>query len=92
MGHAGTAHGFHQGLLDDSPLYIQGQLAGTLLGRTPAHAMGQAVDVGNLAHLVPLPLLGDGCGTMVTPLGYTVHILYFRRVIHKIFLNEIMVD
>jgi hypothetical protein len=83
MGHAGTAHGFDQGFFYNPALYVQGQLAGSLLGSTPAHTMRQTVDLCNLTNLVPLSLLRDRRGTVITPLGNTVHLLYFRRVIHN---------
>ncbi len=82
MGHAGAADGLHQSLLDDAVLHVQGQLAGTLLGSTPANTVGQAGDVLDFLGLDPFALFGDGSGTMVRALGNGAHILHFGRVDH----------
>ena len=65
MGHAGAADGLNEGLLDDAVLDVQAQLAGTLLGSTPAHTMGVAADILNFIRLDPLALFGDGRGTVL---------------------------
>ena len=70
VGHAGAADGLDQGFLDDALLDVQGQLAGALLGRAPAHAVGEAGDVLDLLGLHPPPFLGDGRGTVVGSLGH----------------------
>ena len=60
MGHAGAADGFNQRLFNDAVFDVQGQFAGALLRGTPAHAVGEAVNIGDLTDLVPLPFLGNG--------------------------------
>ena len=82
VGHAGAADGLHQSLLDDTVLDVQRQLAGALLGCTPAHTMGVAADVLDLLGLNPLALFGNGSGAMVCALGDGAHILYFCTVNH----------
>ena len=82
MGHAGAADGLHQSFLNDALLDVQGQLAGTLLGSTPADTMGKAADVLDLLGLNPLALFGNGSGAMVGTLSHGAHILYFCTVNH----------
>ena len=82
MGHAGAADGLHQSLLNDALLDVQGQLAGTLLGSTPADTVGKTADVLDLLSLDPLALFGDGSGAVVGTLGHGAHILYFCTVNH----------
>ena len=48
MGHAAAADGLYQRLLNDAILDIQGQLAGALLRRAPANAVGKAGDIADL--------------------------------------------
>ena len=84
VGHAGAADGLHQSLLDDAVFDVQGQLAGTLLRGAPAHAVGQAADVGDLLGLDPLALLGNGRGAVVGALGDRTHVLYFAGVDHSL--------
>ena len=59
VGHAGAAEGLHQRFLDDAVLDVQGQLAGALLRRAPADAVGKAADVLDFLRLHPLALFGD---------------------------------
>jgi len=47
VGHAGAANGLDQGFLDDAVFDVQAQLAGTLLGGTPAYTVGVAADILN---------------------------------------------
>ena len=84
VGHAGAADGLHQRFLNDALLHVQGQLAGALLGRAPADAVGQAGDVRDLLRLYPLALFGDRRGAMVGALGDADHFFYFLGVLHRI--------
>ena len=52
----------NKGFLDDAVLDVQAQLAGALLGSTPAHTLGVAADILNFIRLDPLALFGDGRG------------------------------
>ena len=64
-----AADGLDQGLLDDAVLDVEGQLAGALLRRAPADAVGQAGDVLDFLGLHPPALLGDGRRAVVGPLA-----------------------
>jgi len=55
MGHARATDRLDQCFLDDSILNIKAQLAGSLLGRTPAYAMGKT------AYIFLLLSLGSIC-------------------------------
>ena len=84
MGHAGAADGLHQGLLDDAVLDVQGQLAGALLGRAPADAVGEAGDVLDLLGLDPAAFLGDGRRAVIRPFRHARHVFDFCRIDHSL--------
>ena len=52
-GHTGAAHSLHQGLLYDTVLHIQAQLAGALLGCAPAGSVRETGDVADLVAVDP---------------------------------------
>ena len=83
VGHARAADGFDEGFLDDALLHVERQLAGTLLRRTPTHAVGETGDVLNLGGCCPSPLLRDGCGAVIAALLDATHMFNFCRVLHK---------
>jgi hypothetical protein len=77
VGHTGAAQSLYQSLFDDAFLNIQGQLAATLLGSTPANAVGKTTDILNFLNLNPLTLFRDGSGTVVRTLLHNTHVFYF---------------
>ncbi len=77
VGHAGAAQGFDEGFLDDAVLDIERQLAGALLGRAPAHAVGKAADILDLLRFDPLSLLGDGSRIMLRAFSDAKHLFNF---------------
>ncbi|MPN53321.1 hypothetical protein SDC9_200985 [bioreactor metagenome] len=83
MGHAGAAQCFDQRLFNDTVLDVEGQLAGTLLRRTPANTMSQARNVFDFISLYPFALFGDGGRTMMHTLGHGAHAFYFMRIGHS---------
>ena len=82
VGHAGTADGLYQRFFNDAVLHVQGQLAGTLLGRAPANTVGQTADVLDLLGLNPFALLRDGGGAVIRALGHRAHMLHFGGIDH----------
>ena len=82
VGHARAADGLDQGFLDDAVLHVQGQLAGALLRRAPAHAVGEAGDVLDLLGLHPAAFFGNGRRTVIRSLRHTRHVFDFGGVDH----------
>ena len=82
MGHTGTTDGFDQRLLNQAIFHIEGEFAGALLRRAPAHPVGQARDIADFLDLNPLPLLRYGGRAVVGPLGNHTHLLYFMCLNH----------
>ena len=89
MGHAGAAEGLDQGFLDDTVFDVEGQLAGTLLGGTPAHTVGQTGNVADLFGLYPFAFFRNRSRTVVGTLGDLAHLLDFVRTLirttHELF-------
>ena len=83
MGHARAADGLDQSLLNDALLDVERQLAGALLGRAPADAVGEAGNIGDLLGLDPLALFGDRGRTVICALRNGAHMLHFGRVNHN---------
>ena len=83
MGHARAADGLDQSLLNDALLDIERQLAGALLRRAPADAVGEAGNIGDLLGLDPLALFGDRGRTVICALRNGAHMLHFGRVNHN---------
>ena len=82
VGHARAADRLDEGFLDHAVLDVQRELAGSLLRRTPAHAVRVAADVLYLLCLHPLPLFGNRRRTVVAPLHERALMLNFSRVDH----------
>ena len=77
MGHTGAAHSLHQGLLYDTVLHIQAQLAGALLGCAPADTVRETGDVADLVALDPLAFFRNGSRTVMRTLFNGTHLLNF---------------
>ncbi len=63
---------------------VEGQLAGALLGRAPADAMGQAGDVFDLFGFDPLALFRDGGRIMFCAFFYAKHLFHFTGILHTV--------
>ena len=83
VGHTGAADGLHQSLLNNAVLYVQRQLAGTLLGSAPTHTVGQAGNILGLRDCGPGTLLRDGGGAVIAALLDATHLFYFVCVLHS---------
>ena len=77
MGHAGAADRLHQRFLDDAVLDVQRELAGSLLGSAPAHAVGQTGNVGHFLDLRPSAFLRNRRRAVIRPLGDHAHLFNF---------------
>ena len=77
MRHARAADRLDERLLDDAVLDVERQLAGTLLGRAPAHTVRQTRYVLDLLGYNPLALFGDRCGFVICTLLNATHLLHF---------------
>ena len=77
MRHAGAADGLDESFLDDAVLHVEGELAGALLRRAPAHTVRQTRYVLDLLGYNPLALFGDRCGFVICTLLNATHLLHF---------------
>ena len=82
VSHTRAADGLNERLLDNAALYVEGQLAGTLLGCAPADTVCEAVDVGDLLSLYPLCFFGDRRSAVCNALCYGTHVFNFMRISH----------
>ena len=82
VGHAGAAQSFHQSLLHNALLHVQGQLAGALLGSAPADTVRQAGNILDLIGLDPFSLFGNRGGAMMRALLHRAHIFHFMGIVH----------
>jgi len=83
VGHARAADGLNERFLNDALLDVERQLAGALLGRAPANAVGKAGDIGDLLGLHPLALFGNRGRTVICALCDGAHMLHFGRINHS---------
>ena len=77
VGHAGTANGFYKSFFNDSIFDIKRQLAGSLLGRTPANTMSKTTDIFNFFDLHPFAFFRNRSRSMICAFGNGAHILDF---------------
>ena len=77
MGHARAANGLNESFLNDTFFNVKAELAGALLGSTPAHTMGETGNILDFFSLYPFALFGNGSRTMTMQTFYLLHLLNF---------------
>ena len=77
VGHARATDGLDHSLLNDTVLNVEGQFAGSLLGRAPSHTVSKTRYVLDLLCYNPLAFLRDGSRFVVGALFYAAHLLHF---------------
>ena len=82
MRHTGAAERFNERFFDHAVFHVERKLAGALLRRAPAYAMGKAANIGDLFCLDPLALLRNGRRVMLCAFCDAEHLFNFARILH----------
>ncbi len=80
MCHPAAANRLNERFLDNAVFDVQRQLACALLWSAPAHAVGQARDVGYFFNLGPTAFLWDRRRAVIRPFGNYTHLFNFMRM------------